>query len=86
MSGNTFNRDYSFDGPCKGCKDRTVEPNCHTDCPRYLEWRKGVDERREKRRAFIQKRDTIGERQLRRTWRKQRYGASQKRTKVFPEN
>lgn len=23
--------------PCKGCPDRTVEPNCHTNCEKYLE-------------------------------------------------
>ncbi len=22
---------------CKGCEDRTVEPNCHVTCERYLE-------------------------------------------------
>lgn len=22
--------------PCKGCEDRTVEPNCHMTCDRYL--------------------------------------------------
>jgi hypothetical protein len=21
--------------PCKDCPDRSVEPNCHTACPRY---------------------------------------------------
>ena len=24
--------------PCKGCKDRTVEPNCHMTCDKYLEF------------------------------------------------
>lgn len=23
--------------PCKDCKERTVEPNCHMTCQRYLE-------------------------------------------------
>lgn len=25
--------------PCKGCQDRTVEPNCHTMCSRYNAWK-----------------------------------------------
>ena len=28
---------------CKGCQDRTVEPNCHMECERYL---KAVEEQR----------------------------------------
>lgn len=26
--------------PCKGCEERSIEPNCHTECRRYLlfEW------------------------------------------------
>ena len=31
--------------PCKNCTDRTVEPNCHTDCERYT--------------AFVEERDRI---------------------------
>lgn len=23
------------DAPCKGCEDREVEPNCHTNCIAY---------------------------------------------------
>lgn len=24
--------------PCKGCKDRTIEPNCHMSCTKYIEF------------------------------------------------
>ena len=24
--------------PCKDCKDRTITPNCHGTCERYLEY------------------------------------------------
>lgn len=24
------------DYPCKGCTDRTIEPNCHSTCEKYL--------------------------------------------------
>lgn len=26
--------------PCMGCEERSIEPNCHTECRRYLlfEW------------------------------------------------
>lgn len=25
--------------PCINCEDRTVEPNCHTDCFKYLQFK-----------------------------------------------
>lgn len=31
----SFNSRNTF-GCCKNCKDRCVEPNCHTTCERYL--------------------------------------------------
>ena len=30
---------------CNGCQDRTIEPNCHTTCELYLEYRKELDKR-----------------------------------------
>ena len=36
--------------PCKDCPDRTVEPNCHTTCAKYLEYRAILDERNENKR------------------------------------
>lgn len=27
-----------MDGPCKGCEDRCIEPNCHTTCQKYLDF------------------------------------------------
>ena len=27
--------------PCQGCNERY--PVCHSDCPKYLSWRKGYD-------------------------------------------
>lgn len=28
-----------YDTPCKGCKERQIEPvNCHTVCERYRKW------------------------------------------------
>ena len=32
-----------YDAPCKGCRERCAEPNCHTTCPRYLAFRAAVD-------------------------------------------
>ena len=29
-----------INAPCKNCPDRTIEPNCHTTCKTYKEWRK----------------------------------------------
>ena len=26
------------ESPCKGCEERTVEPNCHTNCIAYKMW------------------------------------------------
>lgn len=39
------------DAPCKGCKERTIEPNCHMICERYLEF----IERRNVRKAEEEK-------------------------------
>lgn len=25
--------------PCKGCTERCAEPNCHTTCQRYIDWK-----------------------------------------------
>lgn len=35
--------------PCKDCPDRRIEPNCHDDCTKYIEWRDDI--RAEKRKA-----------------------------------
>lgn len=32
---------YSGKGPCCSCTDRHV--SCHSDCEKYLEWRKDYD-------------------------------------------
>ena len=31
-------RDYhtGINGTCYGCPDRTIEPNCHTTCEKYI--------------------------------------------------
>lgn len=29
--------------PCKGCQNRTVEPNCHMGCEKYLAFRREID-------------------------------------------
>ena len=34
------------DNPCKDCPDRHI--GCHSDCERYLAWRKVYDERNSK--------------------------------------
>lgn len=38
--------------PCKGCKDRVVEPNCHMACEKYLEFVKNKEEYKEKERKY----------------------------------
>lgn len=40
--------------PCKNCLDR--EPHCHSNCSRYLDWKKEIDEQnaiRDKEQAAI---------------------------------
>jgi len=34
--------------PCKGCKDRVAEPNCHITCERYLAEKALYDEKKKK--------------------------------------
>lgn len=41
------------DPGCKDCPDRHV--GCHSDCERYLEFRKKLDELREKKRIESEK-------------------------------
>lgn len=35
-----------YDGPCCGCKDRTV--GCHGSCHGYLEWKQKYEEQKNK--------------------------------------
>ncbi len=37
--------------PCKDCKDRVADPNCHATCQKYIGWSKRNTERREKLRS-----------------------------------
>lgn len=30
--------------PCKGCQDRTVEPNCHITCEEYIAYQLRVEQ------------------------------------------
>lgn len=43
------------DAPCKNCKDRTVEPNCHITCQKYIEFKKKRDKDLETIRISKQK-------------------------------
>ncbi len=61
--------------PCKGCPDRTVEPNCHMTCEKYIafqqECRAMADSRLEDReyrgyRANIRKRVNKAQRAMKR--------------------
>lgn len=35
-----------MEGPCEKCEERTVSPNCHTNCMAYKKWN---DERKKKK-------------------------------------
>ena len=39
--------------PCRDCADRcvTLEHNCHTDCPKYLEYKKKQEEGAQRHRS-----------------------------------
>lgn len=43
---------------CKGCKDRTVEPNCHMTCEKYLDQIK-LYEQKKAVRAEIREKEFI---------------------------
>ena len=49
--------------PCKGCKDRCVEPNCHMTCQKYLDFVKCANKIRQKevevKRAYMPKNSTL---------------------------
>lgn len=44
--------------PCKDCKERTVTPNCHNTCEKYLSWKKKLHEisEAEKLQSFLDSR------------------------------
>lgn len=46
-------------GCCYNCPDRTIEPNCHTTCERYLKDKKELFERNEKARECKKIKSTI---------------------------
>lgn len=35
--------------PCRGCSDRTIEPNCHMTCERYLAFANDLASSRKKK-------------------------------------
>lgn len=35
-----FNSKAKVQSPCYGCKDRTIEPNCHAACEKYAQFKK----------------------------------------------
>lgn len=41
--------------PCKNCKDRTIEPNCHMSCVKYIEFTEENKRAREVREMAMQK-------------------------------
>ena len=47
--------------PCKGCQDRTVTPNCHSTCSRYLEYRAYQDKKNEALRKEREEEQRIAE-------------------------
>lgn len=36
--------------PCKGCKDRCADPNCHAACRRYIGWKQDETKRKTEER------------------------------------
>lgn len=47
--------------PCRGCPDRVPDPNCHTTCERYLEYRAVMEERYKERALKVQVADVRSE-------------------------
>ena len=41
---------------CRGCPDRTVEPNCHLECEKYLQAKARRAKVMEKRKEHIERR------------------------------
>lgn len=39
-------------GPCKDCKNHTVEPNCHTNCELYKKYKKDKEEINERKKKL----------------------------------
>ena len=37
-----------MDTPCRGCKDRRADPNCHTDCEKYLAYKNKLNDWQDK--------------------------------------
>ena len=57
--------------PCKDCLDR--EPHCHSNCPKYLEWKTEIDEQKVLRNREQAAIPLICRKVLRQIWREQRW-------------
>ena len=57
MSGNTIRKWGETNAPCRGCEDRVV--GCHSTCPRYKEFKDGVEQLRQQRCEFLKWNDVL---------------------------
>ena len=46
--------------PCKNCKERTIEPNCHTTCEKYLKYVDMCKEYKEQERNYRRTNYSLG--------------------------
>lgn len=62
----SFNRTFNPTGcPCKDCGKR--QSGCHSHCGKYAEWKKGVEDANERRRADMD-RYSYSDAKKRRIW------------------
>ena len=67
-----FNRESNHACPCMHCPDKGCGAY-HSQCEKYLKWRKKLDERNAAEREIHQRNDTMSEAKKRATWRSKRY-------------
>lgn len=68
-----WNRSNNGDCPCNGCTEERY-PGCHDHCPKYPEWRKKVDARREAEKREQESHDVFSDAKKKEIWRSRRYG------------
>lgn len=68
----SFGKDNRTKCPCMSCPDKGCGAY-HSQCVKYIEWRKELDEMMKAERECRKKNDTLCDDQKKRIWRNKRY-------------
>ena len=52
LKGDKIAMYYNGKAPCYGCENR--KPKCHDTCPKYIEWKRECDKKKEAAQLYYQ--------------------------------